>query len=110
MNSTQAMEVLQQQNFLGQGDWFQPILIDVASGQVVKRLPAIAGQSGSDAGAWQIDPTGHYVAFIRARTFANGAGIVTDVYRWINQSSSTAPNHRQARRHSQLRPGGCHGS
>ena len=81
VNSTQAMEVLQQQNFLGQGDWFQPILIDVASGQVVKRLPAIAGQSGSDAGAWQIDPTGRYVAFIRARRLPNGAGFVTDVYR-----------------------------
>ena len=82
VNSTQAMEVLEQQNFLGQGDWFQPILIDVASGHVIERLPVIAGQSGSGASAWQIDPTGHYVAFIRPRTLPNGAGIVTDLYRW----------------------------
>ena len=91
VNATQAMEVLEQQNFLGQGNWFQPVLIDVASGQVIERLPVIAGQSGSGAGAWQIDPTGHFVAFIRQRTLTNGAGIVTDVYRWSITPTTQQP-------------------
>ncbi len=94
VNSTDAMEVLQQQNFLGQGDWFQPILMNVASGQVIAHLPVIAGQSVSPPtadGAWQIDPTGHYVAFLKQRTLPNGAGIVTDLYRWSINSSPQRP-------------------
>ena len=94
VNSTQAMEVLVQENFLGQGDWFQPVLMDVASGKVIERLPRIAGQSESPPngnGQWQIDPTGHYVAFIKQRRLPSGAAIVTDLYRWSINSSPQRP-------------------
>lgn len=92
VNSTQAMEVLVHRNFLDQGDWFQPIVMDVASGQVIKRLSVLSGQSEgppNGSGLWQIDPTGHYVAFIKLRSLPNGAGTVSDLYRWsINASPS----------------------
>ena len=90
VNANQAMEVLVHRNFLDQGDWFQPILMDVASGQVIKRLPVLAGQSEAPpngSGQWQIDPTGHYVAFIKQRSLPNGAGAVTDLYRWSIEGS-----------------------
>jgi len=90
VTSTQAMEVLVHRNFLDQGDWLQPILMDVASGQVIERQPVLSGQSENPpngSGQWQIDPTGHYVAFIKQRRLPNGAGTVTDLYRWsINPS------------------------
>ena len=90
VNSTQAMEVIVQKNFLDQGDWFQPVLMDVNSGQVIKRLPVLTGQSENPpngSGQWQIDPTDHYVAFIKQRSLPNGAGTVTDLYRWSIEPS-----------------------
>jgi hypothetical protein len=86
VNSAQAMEVLVHRNFLDQGDWFQPVVVNVATGRVAKRLPVVAGQSEGgppgSSGQWQIDPSGHYVALIKQRSLPNDAGTVTDLYRW----------------------------
>jgi|GEM_PF-3585598 len=94
VSSTQAMEVLVHRNFLDQGDWFQPIEMDVATGQVAKRLPILAGQTDNPAnasGQWQIDPSSHYVAFIQQRSLPNGAGTVSDLYRWSIDASPGRP-------------------
>ena len=91
MNSTQAMEVLVHRSFLDQGDSFQPVVVDVATGQVVKRLPVLSGLTASPPGGngeWQIDPTGHWVALIKQRNLPNGTGTVADLYRWLIPAST----------------------
>lgn len=84
LNSMQAMEVVVHRDFLDQRDWVQPVVVNVATGRMAKRLPALPGQSESPpngAGQWQIDPSGHYLALIGQRIrFGVGAG--TDLYRW----------------------------
>jgi hypothetical protein len=91
LNDTQALEVLDQSG------GSQPIVVDVATGQVVKRLSVLSEPSATppgSSGRWQIDPaanTANYVALLRQRSLPNGAGIVTDLYRWSIHSPTVRP-------------------
>jgi hypothetical protein len=89
VNNTQALEVLDQR------DGFQPIVVDVATGQVVKRLSVLSGLSATppgSSGQWQIDSATNCLALLRQRSLPNGAGIVTDLYRWSINASTVRPS------------------
>jgi hypothetical protein len=92
VNSTQGLEVLDQS---GRS---QPIVVDVATGQVVKRLSVLSGPSATppgSSGRWQIESATNpatYVALLRQRSLPNGAGIVTDLYRWSINASTGRPS------------------
>ncbi len=92
VDNTQALEVLDQ------GGGSQPIVMNVATGQVVKRLSVLSGPSATppgSSGRWQIDSatnSASNVAILRQRSLPNGAGIVTDLYRWSLNASKVGPS------------------
>ena len=92
VNNTQALEILDQSG------GSQPIVVDVATGQVVKQLSVLSGPSATppgSSGRWQIDSatnSANYVALLRQRSLPNGAGIVNDLYRWSLNASTVRPS------------------
>lgn len=59
-----------------QDDWNQPIVVNLATGRVVRRLPVIRGLVGGGPSSFQVDPSGHHLLFIGAGSGAGG------LYRW----------------------------
>jgi hypothetical protein len=96
VSPTEGIEVQVQSNFLGQGDWFRPIIVDFSTGRVVRSLPKVFGQSGLGGigGGWQVDSTGRFLAFSVSRTLPNGSGSTFDLYRWNIGASAASVDPR----------------
>jgi hypothetical protein len=60
-----------------QDTWTRPVVIDLATGHVVRKLPVISGLIGEGTGsAYQVDASGQYLEFIGSGSGAGG------LYRW----------------------------
>jgi hypothetical protein len=57
-------------------DWNQAIVVNLATGRVVRRLPVIRGLVGGGPSSFQVDPSGHHLLFIGEGSGAGG------LYRW----------------------------
>lgn len=90
VSATQGIEVRVQHNFLQKSDWFQPVVIDVSTGRVIRRLPIVSGDGG---GMW-IDPSGRFLALQKERVLPNGMGTTVDLYRWSIGSPSAPTKTR----------------
>ncbi len=70
-------------------NWTQPVVVNLATGRVVRKLPAVPGLMGEGpGGGFLADASGHHLIFIG---YGLGAG---GLYRW---TVDTGSNGRQAR-------------
>jgi hypothetical protein len=84
LNKRQGIGICHHVGLTRQGDWTQPVVVDLATGQVVRRFPVVPGLLGvGPGGGFQADPSGHYLAFIGAGLGAGG------LYRWRISAGST---------------------
>lgn len=59
------------------GDWTQPVIVDLATGRIVRKLPRVPGLIGQGpGGGFLVDASGHDLVFI-----GNGLG-AGGLYRW----------------------------
>lgn len=72
-----------------QDNWTQPVIVDLSTGRVVRKLPVVPGLIGEGpGGGFLVDASGHHLVFI-----GNGLG-AGGLYRW---TIGTQPEGRQDR-------------
>jgi hypothetical protein len=75
LNDHDGLGVCHHAGLTQQDDWYRPFVVNLKTGHVMQRLPVLRGLIGS-AGAFQVDASGHYLAFIGTGIGAGG------LYRW----------------------------
>ncbi len=76
LNGSDGTGVCHHAGLTQQGDWYpQPIVVNLSTGSVVRRLSVLRNRMGGIAG-FQVDASGHYLAFI-------GKGIGGGLYRCV---------------------------
>jgi len=63
LNRSDGIGVCHHAGLTQQGDWYQPIVVNLSTGSVVRRLPVLRNLIGGIAG-FRVDASGHYLAFI----------------------------------------------
>ncbi len=63
LNAHGGLGVCHHAGLTQQDDWYQPVVVNLSTGRVVQRLPVIHNLIGGVNG-FQVDPSGHYLAFI----------------------------------------------
>jgi hypothetical protein len=77
LNSHEAIGTCQHVGLTSEGNWTRPVVVNLATSQVVRRLPVIPGLIGvGPSGGFHTDASGHNLVFIG---YGRGAG---GLYRW----------------------------
>jgi hypothetical protein len=76
LSATEGIGTCHHAGLTPQDDWNQPIVVNLATGHVVERLPVIRGLTGGGPSSFEVDPSGHHLLFVGGGTGAGG------LYRW----------------------------
>jgi hypothetical protein len=89
INATEGIGYFRHVGFRSQpkDDWFEPTVVDVATGRIVERLPTVPGLLASSVatsggGGLQVDPSGRHLALVEEGSGHN----VGFLYRWTINS------------------------
>ena len=89
LNVTEGIGMCHHVGLTSEDSWTQPVVVNLATGRVVRKLPVIPGLIGvGPSGGFHIDSSGHHVVFIGSGLGAGG------LYRWTVDTQS---NQRQTR-------------
>jgi hypothetical protein len=88
LNSHEGIGTCQHVGLTSEGNWTRPVVVNLATSRVVRRLPVVPGLIGvAPSGGFHADASGHNLVFIG---YGRGAG---GLYRW---TVGTPANGRQS--------------
>lgn len=89
LNTAEGIGMCHHVGLTSEDSWTQPVVVNLATGRVVRKLPLISGLIGvGPSGGFHVDPSGHHFVFIGSGLGAGG------LYRW---TVDTRSSQRQTR-------------
>lgn len=89
LNTAEGIGMCHHVGLTSEDSWTQPVVVNLATGSVVRKLPVVGGLIGvGPSGGFHADVSGHYFVFIGSGLGAGG------LYRW---TVNTRSNHEQTR-------------